>query len=977
MDKILKLFLEAAVEEDVELDERLTKSERLKKQVKNFGVELEWASRLDYEEVELVKEIEGLVEENFGEKYSVETDEGGKGEKRVFNLTEDTSAKLDISERAKQEISEYLERISESLSEEYNERWIEIPEEAEKESEFEEFEDDEEKEEWIEEKKIELYDDLFLDFRNDVYVYISGDYGSDVGSDFLNEIPNNYSYFGDFESSEILEQLEDGEEVLLSTFESDYSFGVELISPRLAFEEGNIDRISNLFGDISNLDFVKLHSNAGLHVHIGRLEEMMFIHYLRAAQYLRENDIEEFAERDYNLWAVEDDFLDDFENIITMNVTDQPHMATEHLEKEIDQLIRKRHRTTNFSALSKGTIEFRLGSSELAANPTALEQYLNLLKSAIDYGVSEDHMDFLGYSFWIDDKGNWKISEKDSGKEIMSSKKGGRVQMSRTYSPKTDRIWKRFVQSFNGNQKVKDIIMNGVIKIIKDDEDMKRIINPDGSFADWDAFGRYLDGYIKSGGDLNKLEKVIEYARSFGATENPISRAKILNMLGSKKSMKESILYTFLEGGMISKKIWISPQGETFGVFKNHIDFSIKITKAKNWNESKEELLDSGWVRITFEGTTPYGKHMYIEVNPDVKGRDLTKIKSSLIEIWDSIMSDASSSVYIDRSDETDYEKFENMRGRMPWDAIVRKFEDWGVNEMNKIREIVKKAFLKENTSPSFFYWISPKGKWIPLGNMTHTKYAMEKIIPQRIVRKIEDERPISPYEDRRITDFLVDKGWIKYSEISFLNDISITMKLKKGKASHKAALQVIKRANEAEGNVSIIIDNGEDREVLDVSNFRKVSQLFEEEKLEEAAKSSYYWVSPEGKGIKIPSQAYSESTHTEVAYKDLIPKMEGGQEFLDDLEDVNLGEDMRIINFMIFRGWVRVASYVRYGGEFLMTSIQCDIGAPKSKGSVTSFIKKKIEEVNAENIHVTIDNSEEVVNLTGGREWMKLGRYL
>lgn len=147
-------------------------------------------------------------------------------------------------------------------------------------------------------------------------------------------------------------------------------------------------------------------------------------------------------------------------------------------------------------------------------------------------------------------------------------------------------------------------------------------------------------------------------------------------------------------------------------------------------------------------------------------------------------------------------------------------------------------------------------------------------------------------------------------------------------------------------------------------------SMFLSEEQLEEGAGSFYYWVSPDGEGIE------AEPTHTAKAYKEIVPSMEDGPEAIRRWRDVNMDEDMRVINYMIRNGWVRLASYIRYDGEFLMVAIQCDQGAPKSVESITRFILGKINEVQADNVHVTIDNAIESMGLQGP-EYRKLGRYL
>lgn len=680
MKKILKLFLEAVVE-DIELDERLTKSQRLQKQVKNFGVELEWASSRDPYDTDYAAEIEKLVVDIFGDKYRV-NGETGDGTKRAFTLTEDSSARLKAGAGDGRDPSSFIEDLAIDLQPEYSSLWYQARDEAESYYDKEDFEDEYEWEEATEEKTEEIRNDMMRDFLTDVAYHVESEFGSDVRYEFMQSISNYVSDYDDFDRRNIERELMEGLSAIEEAAVSEFPYGAELVSPRLAFEEGNIDRICDLFSDIGKLGSCHFHDEAGLHVHIGRLDGMDLIHYLRASLYMRQmGDVETFAGRDYNSWAQEDDFLDDLETLISMNKTDNNLRGKVELGRILDDIVGQRYRTTNYSNLnSSGTIEFRLGSSELADNPTALEQYFKLIKTAIDYGVQEDFIDFLGHRLYLDENGNWKITTED-GEVKMSSKKGGKISMQRFGKEGDPKIWKRFVKRFNENPRVRNKVRKIVDEIVGGRHSpLKRyVFGEDGEINRSFAVGRAYEDYINSGNDLRRLEKVIEYGEHYGGPgADAISKEMIFDKLkGSKSKVSEDIMSLFLESRWGEMKAWIDPTGEVFKGFENHIDFSTKRAKAKGWDESKVELLREGWVRVTLEYSN-VGNSLYIEVDPDFKGRDLPKIKSILKSMWEGHGAPIGK-VYIDNIDGTDHHRIDDMRGgKMPWDAVVRKFEDWG-----------------------------------------------------------------------------------------------------------------------------------------------------------------------------------------------------------------------------------------------------------------------------------------------------------
>lgn len=517
----------------VEIDERLSPAERRKKQVKNFGCELEWASPYDYHEGPIEDDLNSLVENIFGGKYSVTTTSTDGGISREFELTSDSSAALRSNQN--EEVAKFIDNLASGLSEKYNGIDDDNQSDAEYDVDREDYDDEEEYKEAVLGVMNELESENFYQFLNDMRYGIYFKYGSDVASHFMNYVSEDIDDYGGYDYESIKFVLEQTNETAPLEGQSQ-SYGIEFVTPRLAFEEGNIDRLTDLFKAISELDYVQLHSGAGIHVHIGRLEDIHFIHLLRASQYLHENQIEDFALRKFNSYAESDEgILEILENLVTMNLTDRDEISTNQINLLINQILSKRYRTTNFSSISKGTVEFRLGSSELAAYPKAFEQYLNLIKQAIDYGVSEDYIEFQKNRFYLDDSGNWKIVSED-GTVLMTSKKGGKAsEVGRVAVSSDKKRWKRFVQRFNKNEKLKKILMKKVEQFMRNNEKVRQeIFGKDGNVYDKYAIGSAYQEYVEEGGDLGALETLMRYAQAVAGYKDFFNVDTIFGMLKSK-----------------------------------------------------------------------------------------------------------------------------------------------------------------------------------------------------------------------------------------------------------------------------------------------------------------------------------------------------------------------------------------------------------------------------------------------------------
>jgi len=522
---IFKFELEQ-LRERWEIEERLSPKDRLKKQVKNFGVELEWASQYDFDD-ELVSEtITSLVAKEFGDQYTVVVDGSAEGIQRTFILTDDASAKLDTFDSG----VEIIQELANDLAGEFEGFRDRMLEEAEEETDESDYESDES----YEEARDELYMEKLSEEENRFFETLQSIIASRIGSDEATHIIQNISLddLNDFDAVEISDVLEPFARSLGGdSEEGSYEYGVELVSPRLAFEDGNIMRLARLFKGIEDSGIAKFHNNAGLHVHIGRIDNMSIIHFLRMVYYLFENreEVESLSGREFNRWAQDsEDVITRLESLITMNTTDVHTQASYVLSRITSDILSERYRAVNLSSLSKGTVEFRIGSSEIAINPKAIVQWLEFIKHSFDYGVDEDYLEFLGYRFYMNDNGQWKITFDD---QVQMSSKNTRVDIGDLKAKdNTERIWNDFVKKFNGREKLKKKLATDIMVIIENDKYLYDFFyGSDGEINMNITAGRLYADYLESG-DLILLTKLFKY------THGILSPKQVLEIIKSNRN---------------------------------------------------------------------------------------------------------------------------------------------------------------------------------------------------------------------------------------------------------------------------------------------------------------------------------------------------------------------------------------------------------------------------------------------------------
>lgn len=496
--------------EQWEIEERLSPSERLKKQVKNFGVELEWASQYDSTDETVVDTIRSLVEDEFDGEYEVTTGDNDGGIQRSFMLTDDNSAKLDTYSTG----VEFIDKIAGELASEFENLNDRALEEAEEEIDEADYETEEE----YEEARDELYDEKRSEEENRFYEYLSSYITSQSGSDVAHDVLQKISPedLNDYDANEIYDVLEPFARLLGGSDDEEmgYDYGVELVSPRLAFEEGNIKRIARLFSAIDDSGIARFHNEAGMHVHIGRLDDMHIIHFLRMVYYMYKNsdEVESLAGREFNKWAVDNsDIVDRLEELVSMNLTNDHEVATQYLRILVSNILSERQRAVNLSALSKGTVEFRIGSSEIATNARAVVIWLEFIKSAFDYGVDQDYLEvFNGNRFYMNDAGKWKIATGDG--RVQMASKGANVDIG-AMKPKSkvEKIWKKFVMGFNDREKLKKKLATDIMVKIENDKDLyKWFYGDDGEINMNTTSGRLYAKYLETG-DLRTLNDLFRY----------------------------------------------------------------------------------------------------------------------------------------------------------------------------------------------------------------------------------------------------------------------------------------------------------------------------------------------------------------------------------------------------------------------------------------------------------------------------------
>ena len=538
----LQIFLENEWEIlERELEERLSPTEKLKKQVKNFGVELEWASHMSEEEYEDM--IVELVKKHFGDNYGVKLEGDTSGIERNFILTSDSSANFESDSEST--IETISQEIANEMGSYYESKYNDLREEAEGQVEEDDYMDGDgnlDEDAW-EEAVMEEYDRLYNDFTEEFFSDLMG-YLNSRGLDGQNIVRKmlRVHTFEDFSKRETYNILFDHfvsnpEDLEIDDTES-YNYGVELVSPRLAFHESNIDRICDLFEDISQLPDLKFHQNAGLHVHIGKADGMSIIHFLRMALYVYRNSesVQELAGREFNRWAADsEDVISNLESLISMNTTDVEDKFTDYLQSSLSSLARERYRAVNVSALTKGTVEFRLGSSEIAGEYNKLHAFLSFLKEVFDYGVSEDYYEdrLSGNRLMIGDKtGRWKVTD-DIGNVVISSK-NNKLDLNRITSSendmKTERLWKHITKKFNNNETFKEKLAQRVKKHFLEVLSYRSLDQK----IYFDQMNEYLNQYLQDK-SFQSLENLINYLVDFDLSFTKEDVIKLISKKGVKK----------------------------------------------------------------------------------------------------------------------------------------------------------------------------------------------------------------------------------------------------------------------------------------------------------------------------------------------------------------------------------------------------------------------------------------------------------
>lgn len=518
----------AKFEED-ELEEKLTPKERRKKQSKNIGVELEFASNEDPDELE--GQIDDLVKQYFGDEYEASTTtntEGGKA--RVFEVTEDSSARLDDG-TDEDKLTEIADSIWYIYDFDYDEIRQETRDDAEGDLDQDDYEDEEEYEQAIEEyidenigEKENENIEAFLYGSRDI---VRNEYGSDAGDELFDKLRKTDLYELDFDDVvEVVNEM--GMNGYFGSEEGSFPYGIEVVSPRLILNDDTIEKLAGLFYDMGDLGV--MHPNAGLHVHIGLTEGMNFIHLLRMAHYLDTFGVTKVAGRDYNQWATSHEYVYDRLDEIVDNVR-HGGMSQEYAYQNLDELMKKlvetRYKVSNFASMNKGTIEIRIGSSEITENPDKFIKYMNFISGALNYALDDDFLETEnGIKLYVHDNGKWKIMKDDKlvASSALVSKNylkavGGRsdslVTLPRRTGSEEGRIWAKVEKLLRNRPQALKKLQKSFDKWLKTNDSGKEIMRSG-------HLKQYVDKFLKDG-NITALEYLI--------TTKMIDQKTVINLL--------------------------------------------------------------------------------------------------------------------------------------------------------------------------------------------------------------------------------------------------------------------------------------------------------------------------------------------------------------------------------------------------------------------------------------------------------------
>jgi hypothetical protein len=180
-----------------------------------------------------------------------------------------------------------------------------------------------------------------------------------------------------------------------------YDYGLEIKSPRLAFNDDNIDHISDVFYQMAQSPHVLAHPVAGLHAHIGMLPETTLIHILRIAKYVSDHadEYKEVSGREYNHFAKDMKGIhQNFEELMSKLKNYDIKTMSKELSNLLDLVLNRDDSyilySLNLVALGGRTIEFRLGSSEIVLKPERFKLFMRFIKDAINYGFEKDYYEF-------------------------------------------------------------------------------------------------------------------------------------------------------------------------------------------------------------------------------------------------------------------------------------------------------------------------------------------------------------------------------------------------------------------------------------------------------------------------------------------------------------------------------------------------------------------------------------------------------
>ena len=215
---------------------------------------------------------------------------------------------------------------------------------------------------------------------------------------------------------------------IVDKFES-LNLGLEINSPRLAFTEKGIAEASHVFeliyktlNDDKRIN-IHTHSEAGLHVHIGVGDDIKDIHLIRLLYDMSENESElaSLAQRDPDEWFFTSlrDWKQGLDASIQKAMEEKdPKHVEDQLEAHGAQIIggeRNRELIANLhSVRDKGTVEIRLGSSQLASSG-ALGRWLTKVQQIFQNAVSQDFLEVEGGHRLTVDGRNIHITSPDEG----------------------------------------------------------------------------------------------------------------------------------------------------------------------------------------------------------------------------------------------------------------------------------------------------------------------------------------------------------------------------------------------------------------------------------------------------------------------------------------------------------------------------------------------------------------------------------